>query len=144
MWILCGVCLLLPAYWKRSWLACMLGLALLLPRGIRVSRFRCHRRPRRAAGLVLVEGMACGLPVIAAAAHGPSEIITDGQTGWLVPPDDAEALAAALVQAVNDTAERRRRGALAYTTVHAQYSWPRLGAQLARTYEALCSPPAVT
>jgi glycosyltransferase involved in cell wall biosynthesis len=95
-------------------------------------------------GLVLVEGMACGLPVIAAAAQGPSEIITDGQTGWLVPPDDAEALAAALVQAVNDTTERRRRGGLAYTTAHAQYSWPRLGAQLARTYEALGRPPTVT
>jgi len=54
--------------------------------------------------------MACGLPAIAVAAHGPSEIVEDGQTGWLVPPDDEEALAAALVMAVNDAHERRRRG----------------------------------
>src|SRR2546422_4012331 len=32
-------------------------------------------------GQVLVEGMACGLPAIAVAAHGPSEIVQDGQTG---------------------------------------------------------------
>ena len=59
-------------------------------------------------GQVLVEGMACGLPAIAVAAQGPGEIIEDGQTEWLVPPDDDDALAAALVMAVNDTHERRR------------------------------------
>ena len=88
-------------------------------------------------GQVLVEGMACGLPAIAVAAHGPSEIVTDGQTGWLVPPDDEGALAAALVAAVNDSTERTRRGSLAYATVRTRYSWPRLGMQLAQTYEKL-------
>jgi len=88
-------------------------------------------------GQVLVEGMACGLPAIAVAAHGPSEIVTDGQTGWLVPADDEGALAAALVAAVNDPAERTRRGSLAYATVRSRYSWPSLGMQLAQTYEKL-------
>ncbi len=92
---------------------------------------------REQFGQVLVEGMACGLPAIAVDAHGPSEIITDGQTGWLVPPDDEGALAAALVAAVNDPAERTRRGSLAYTTVRSRYSWPSLGMQLAQTYEKL-------
>ena len=41
---------------------------------------------------------------------GPAEIVDDGETGWLVPPDDEEALAEALVEAVNDDDERRRRG----------------------------------
>ena len=74
---------------------------------------------REQFGQVLVEGMACGLPAIAVAAHGPSEIVADGQTGWLVPPDDEEALAAALVMAVNDAPERRRRGTAAYAAVRA-------------------------
>lgn len=88
-------------------------------------------------GQVLVEGMACGLPAIAVAADGPGEVVTDGQTGWLIPPDDERALAAALVAAVNDPAERTRRGALAYATVRTRYSWPRLGTQLVQTYEKL-------
>src|SRR5207237_6360782 len=80
-------------------------------------------------GQVLVEGMACGLPAIAVAAHGPSEIATDGQTGWLVPPDDERALGAALVTAVNDTMERARRGSPAYATLPTRYTWPRTGMQ---------------
>jgi glycosyltransferase involved in cell wall biosynthesis len=86
-------------------------------------------------GQVLVEGMACGLPAIAMAAGGPSEIIADGRTGWLVPPDDEAAFAAALVSAVNDAHRRRIRGAAAYDAVHARYSWPALGAFVARIYE---------
>jgi glycosyltransferase involved in cell wall biosynthesis len=90
---------------------------------------------REQFGQVLVEGMACGLPAIAVNTYGPSEIVDDGQTGWLVPPDDEHALTAALVQAVNNDAERLRRGAAAYTAVRARYSWPALGARLAHTYK---------
>src|SRR5207302_1285216 len=66
---------------------------------------------------------------------GPSEIIANGQTGWLVPPDDEAALAAALVSAVNDPHERHLRGTAAYDAVHARYSWPALGAHVAQIYE---------
>ena len=41
-----------------------------------------------AFGLVLIEAMACGLPVIACKAHGPAAIVADGRTGWLMRPDD--------------------------------------------------------
>ena len=85
-------------------------------------------------GQVLVEGMACGLPAIAIAAHGPGEIVEDGQTGWLVPPDDEAALASALTAAVNDTNVRHARGAAAYAAVHGRYAWPAQGAQLAALY----------
>src|SRR2546422_534837 len=90
---------------------------------------------REQFGQVLVEGMACGLPAIAVNAYGPSEIVNHGQTGWLVPPDDERALIDALVQAVNNDAERLRRGTAAYTAVRVRYSWPALGARLAQTYE---------
>ncbi len=92
-------------------------------------------------GQVLVEGMACGLPAIAVNVYGPSEIIDDGQTGWLVPPDDESALADALLEAVNDDGLRLRRGVAAYTAVRALYSWPSLGEKLAHTYEAILSRP---
>jgi glycosyltransferase involved in cell wall biosynthesis len=86
-------------------------------------------------GQVIVEGMACGLPAIAVDAHGPATIVDDGETGWLVAPDDEEAMAGALVEAVNDEAERRRRGKAAYEIARERYSWPALVEKVARVYE---------
>ena len=48
-----------------------------------------------AYGNVIVEAMACGVPVIAYDRGGPGEIVQSGLTGWLVSPDDIEAMAAA-------------------------------------------------
>ncbi|HEX6796762.1 MAG TPA: glycosyltransferase family 4 protein [Ktedonobacterales bacterium] len=94
-------------------------------------------------GQVLVEGMACGLPAIAVDAGGPSTIVVDGRTGWLVPPDGDVALAAALVEAVNDAVERRQRGEAAYTAMRERYGWPALAASLAAVYESIaCTPIA--
>jgi glycosyltransferase involved in cell wall biosynthesis len=95
-------------------------------------------------GAVIVEAMACGLPALAVDAHGPAEIVDAGETGWLVPPDDEEALADALVEAVNDDAERRRRGELAYHRARARYSWPALAQGLASVYDEVAAgrPPS--
>ena len=89
---------------------------------------------REQFGQVLVEGAACGLPPIAVDAYGPAEIVRDGDTGWLVPPDDRDALAAALVDAVNFGEERRRRGELAAEDARARYTWPALAGQVAGVY----------
>jgi glycosyltransferase involved in cell wall biosynthesis len=86
-------------------------------------------------GQVLVEAMACGLPVIAANAHGPAEIVDDGKTGWLVEPDDEDGMAEALVEAVNGADERRRRGERAYEEARGRYSWPALARNVARVYD---------
>jgi glycosyltransferase involved in cell wall biosynthesis len=52
-------------------------------------------------GRVIIEAQAMGRPVIATAHGGAQETITQGDTGWLVPPGDAAALAAALAQALD-------------------------------------------
>jgi glycosyltransferase involved in cell wall biosynthesis len=95
-------------------------------------------------GAVIVEAMACGLPAIAVDAHGPGEIIDPGQTGWLVPPDDEQAMVDALVEAVNDDGERRRRGERAHEVGRGRYSWPALARGLARVYDEVAAgrPPA--
>jgi glycosyltransferase involved in cell wall biosynthesis len=85
---------------------------------------------REQFGLVLVEGMACGLPAVAVDRFGPAEIVDDGRTGWLVEPDDEIALAAGLRDAIDDPAERRRRGALARETALERWSWPALAERL--------------
>jgi glycosyltransferase involved in cell wall biosynthesis len=51
-------------------------------------------------GRVVAESLACGTPAIAAGAGGPLEILEDGVSGWLVPPNDAAALASAMVRAM--------------------------------------------
>jgi glycosyltransferase involved in cell wall biosynthesis len=91
---------------------------------------------REQFGQVLVEGMACGLPAIAVDAWGPGEVVTHGDTGWLVEPDDAVSLANALVHAVNCPAERRRRGARACAEARERYSWPALAEEVAAVYRA--------
>jgi glycosyltransferase involved in cell wall biosynthesis len=74
-------------------------------------------------GQVLVEGMACELPAIAVDRGGPAEIVEDGETGWLVQPDDVADLERAIIDAATNAAERRRRGALAREDVLARYTW---------------------
>jgi glycosyltransferase involved in cell wall biosynthesis len=90
---------------------------------------------REQFGLVVVEAMACGVPPIAVDRFGPSEIVTDGATGWLVEPDDEADLSDALVAAVNDPAERRRRGANAYVDVRGRYGWDAIAERLAEVLE---------
>jgi glycosyltransferase involved in cell wall biosynthesis len=85
-------------------------------------------------GQVLIEGMACGLPVIAVNNHGPATIVDDGETGLLVPPDDEDAMLDALVKIVVDGDERRRMGEAAYERSRARYSWPALAERVARVY----------
>lgn len=50
-------------------------------------------------GFVVAEAMACGLPVIVTSACGAAEWVTPGETGWIIPPADESALAAALREA---------------------------------------------
>jgi glycosyltransferase involved in cell wall biosynthesis len=64
-------------------------------------------------GRALVEAMALGLPVVGADVGGIPAVVTDGETGRLVPPDDAGALAAALAELGRDAALRAKLGAAA-------------------------------
>jgi glycosyltransferase involved in cell wall biosynthesis len=91
---------------------------------------------REQFGQVLVEGMACGLPAIAVDAWGPGDVVTHGETGWLVEPDDPVSLANALVHAVNCPAERHRRGQRARAEARERFSWPALAQEVAAVYQA--------
>ncbi len=61
-------------------------------------------------GLVLLEAMALGRPVVATQAGGPLEIVVDGETGFLVPPSSPEALANAMERLIAGPAAGRRLG----------------------------------
>jgi D-inositol-3-phosphate glycosyltransferase len=67
-----------------------------------------------AFGLVALEAMACGIPVVAAAVGGLKEIVQEGESGLLFPPGNASALAQALVTLLTNETLRQRlaQGAL--------------------------------
>jgi glycosyltransferase involved in cell wall biosynthesis len=91
-----------------------------------------------AFGLVLVEATACGLPVIACRTHGPAEIVADGKTGWLIPPDDEDSLTDALIAAATDQQERMARGWRAQAESH-HHGWPATIHRLTLLYDELAA-----
>lgn len=81
--------------------------------------------PSRWEGLpnVVLEAMAAGLPVIATDVDGTSELIADGDTGWLLPASKADRLAAAMEECLTRPGERLRRAKRALQLVRQEYSW---------------------
>jgi glycosyltransferase involved in cell wall biosynthesis len=86
-------------------------------------------------GQVLIEAMACGVPPVATRSTGPTAIIEDGQTGWLVGADDQAELVAALIEVVNDPIERERRGQAARHAVRQRFSWTTIAQHLSTVLE---------
>lgn len=86
-----------------------------------------------------LEAAAAGLPVVAAAHGGLPEMIRDGETGTLVPPGDAGALASALRRLADDPGRARRLGEAAAVDVAARFSADRMLALVQKQYELLLS-----
>ena len=73
--------------------------------------------------LKLFEYMACGVPVVAAGLGQIPEVVHDGETGLLYPPEDHDALASACDRLLSDPDLRRRIGSAAAKVVHNHYTW---------------------
>ena len=92
--------------------------------------------PSLAEGLpnAVLEYLAAGLPVVATGLGGSLEIIEDGKTGLLVPPQDPQALAAALIKLLSDEAFTARIAAAGYDYVKQNFSFERLLAEMDELY----------
>jgi glycosyltransferase involved in cell wall biosynthesis len=88
-------------------------------------------------GIVPLEAMACGVPVVASAVGGPIDTVVHRGTGLHVPSRDPDALAAALRELLEDEALRRQLGAAAARRVRARYSWRHTAATLSEAYRSL-------
>jgi glycosyltransferase involved in cell wall biosynthesis len=92
-------------------------------------------------GLVVAEALARGVPVVAPAAGGPAEIVRDGVDGLLVDPDDAPALAAAIVRLLTDAELRRRMGEAGRIHVRERFSEERMAQEAWALAERVAAGP---
>jgi alpha-maltose-1-phosphate synthase len=88
-------------------------------------------------GLVALEAMASGTPVIASRLGGLPEIVEDGVTGFLVPPGDVSALRERLVKVLEDPASAARLGSNAHKAVVPELTWERCAERCLAAYREL-------
>lgn len=88
-------------------------------------------------GMVALEAMSAGKPVVAAAHGGLTEIIIQGETGWLVPPCHASALADALQQAIAEPALRQRMGQAGLARYQTEFTLDRQVQNMMSVYNEL-------
>ncbi len=90
-------------------------------------------------GRVIIEAMATGRPVVATASGGVPEIVLDGQTGLLVPPEDAQSLASAIQTLLADSQRAQQMGAEGLTRAHQLFSADRVARQVQELYQRILS-----
>src|SRR6201996_9637648 len=95
--------------------------------------------PSRSEGFsnAIVEAMAASLPVVATNVGGNAEAVQDGVSGVIVPPEDSDALAAAIVQLLSDPAKARQMGAEGKRLVGEKFTTEAMMAQITNVYRSL-------
>ena len=92
-------------------------------------------------GIVPLEAMACGVPVLASAVGGLVDTVVHGETGIHVPPRDPETLGAALAALLADPERRAAYGAAGARRVRTRYSWNRVAGLMLHAYDSVFAPP---
>ena len=96
-----------------------------------------HPTQYEGSSIVTLEAMSHRRPVVATTAGGLPDKVRDGETGWLVPPGDAPALARALRTAVGSRAALAPMGAAGRALVEAEFSWDRSADRMLAVFEEL-------
>jgi glycogen synthase len=138
---------------KVVWIREMVPVDRLVPIYSHAAAFVCPS-VYEPFGIINLEAMACGTPVVASAVGGIPEVVVHGKTGLLVPfepsgPTDAEPghperfardLAAAIDALMQSPQKRAAMGAAARRHVEARFSWQRIAAQTLDSYAELIAP----
>ena len=89
-------------------------------------------------GIVNLEAMACGVPIVASNIGGVPDVVKDGENGLLVPPKDLEALADAIIYLLENEEVRSKMGKNGRKKVE-DYSWEKIAEETERLYELMLS-----
>jgi glycosyltransferase involved in cell wall biosynthesis len=87
-------------------------------------------------GMVALEAMACGVPVVASSVGGLCDTVVDGKTGVLVRPSHASQVATAIGGLLDSPERRRTMGEHAAACAHARYGWDTIARDMTRVYRA--------
>jgi starch synthase len=93
-------------------------------------------------GIVNLEAMACGTAVVGSRVGGIPEVVSDGETGLLVPPGEPPALARAINALVGDERRAAEMGRLGRKRAAADFGWDSIAAQTADLYAELAGKRA--
>jgi glycosyltransferase involved in cell wall biosynthesis len=98
--------------------------------------------PSRAEGIsnTILEAMASGLSVVATDVGGNAELVVAGQTGALVPAENPDAMAQALLRYTSDAALRQKHGASGRQRVEQNFSIDNMVTRYTQLYESLLRP----
>jgi D-inositol-3-phosphate glycosyltransferase len=91
-------------------------------------------------GMVALEAMACGIPVVASQIGGLAYLVQDGITGFTVPVDEPDELANRITLLLQDTELRNRMGQQAIQVAQ-EYAWEKIATRLVAVYEELLPQP---
>jgi D-inositol-3-phosphate glycosyltransferase len=94
-------------------------------------------------GMTPLEAMACATPVVGSKVGGIKTSVADGETGYLIPPKDPEALAGRLVRLLSDGPRRDRMGRNARRRIEEHYTWERI-ATLAAAFSEIAAQTSRT
>jgi glycosyltransferase involved in cell wall biosynthesis len=94
-------------------------------------------------GIVPLEAMACGVPVVASAVGGLLDTVVDGGTGVHVPPRRPDVLGPVLAGLLDDPGRRRKLGRAGARRARVHYGWSTIGAATVDTYAELLDRAAV-
>jgi len=112
-----------------------------LPRYYKTAHIFCSPATgRESFGIVLLEAMAVGKPVVASNIEGYASVITDGADGLLVPPKDEGALAQALISLATDESYRQQVGAKGILKAR-EYSWEHIAQRVLSYYTRVLNEP---
>jgi glycosyltransferase involved in cell wall biosynthesis len=98
--------------------------------------------PPESFGMVLIESLACGTPVIASDIPGVRAVVRQTGGGILVPLGDVDALTGAITRLLSDHAMRRQLGATGRAVVVSDYDWRTIGPRLEALYREVLATPA--